>query len=48
MFVYNNLEELREWFGGVDLKEFLEFWYSLSGTEQDKYRKTDLKEMERW
>lgn len=47
MFVYNNLEELQEWFG-VDQQEFLKFWYSLSGTEQAEYRKTDLKEMERW
>lgn len=47
MFVYNDLEDLQKWFG-VELKEFLEFWYSLSGTEQAEYRKTDLKEMERW
>jgi len=47
VFVYNDLEDLRKWLG-VDEDEFREFWYSLSGTEQDKYRKTDLKELERW
>jgi hypothetical protein len=43
--VYNTLEELREYFE-IDVVEFDEFWYSLTGTEQSEWRRTNLREME--